>query len=95
MDRDPEIQEETFGGFNFLFPFGTSMVVGEKSFPILSSGPVSYPVNEAIMSMHKSQGNGRLFVIGSWRMFSDGYIEKEENEKVFDFILNNLGFMPE
>lgn len=91
MDRDPEIQEDSLGGLNFLYPFGTSMLIEEPVLPLLSSGPVSYPVNEVLMCMSQIQSSGKLFVLGSWRIFSDGYYEKEENEKVFEFIMNNIG----
>lgn len=71
------------------------MVVKEPSLPILCSGPVSYPVNEAVFSMYENENGGKLFVLGSWRIFSDGYIDKEENSKIFDFIMNNLGCLKE
>lgn len=43
------------------------------------------------MSMYESRKKGKLFVIGSWQVFSDEYFEKEENQKIINFILNNLG----
>ena len=57
----------------------------------MTSGSVSYPANECIMSMYESRKKGKLFVIGSWQVFSDEYFEKEENQKIINFILNNLG----
>jgi len=77
------------------------MKVKEPSIPILTSGSVCYPVNEIILSLYESEKNGKLFVLGSWKIFSDNYIEKEENKKIFDFIFWNLqpadenNFIPE
>lgn len=36
-----------------------------------------------------------LFVIGSWKIVSDSYLDKEENEKIIDFIIKNLGCIKE
>lgn len=89
-ERDPEIQEDTFGGFTFLYPFGTSLTVKSPAVAVLTSGTVSYPVNEALLAYYLSEGGGKLFAIGSWRIFSDGYFDKEENEKLINFVLENV-----
>ena len=101
LEKDDDVNYDKMSGFNFLYHFGTSMKVKEPSIPILTTGSVCYPVNETIMSVYESEKNGKLFVIGSWRIFSDEYLEKEENKKIFDFIFRNLqvlndnSFMPE
>lgn len=90
-DKDPEIQEDTFTGFSFVYPFGCSLLLAAPSIPILTSGSTSYPINEVLMSLTETKRGGKLFVLGSWRIFSDGYIDKEENEKILDFVMRNLG----
>jgi len=66
LDLDNEINTDNISGFNFVYPFGTSMKVKEPSIPILTSGSVSYPVNEAVLSLYESENHGKLFVCGSW-----------------------------
>lgn len=73
-----------------MYPFGSSLNVEKPSIPILTTGSVSYPSNECIMSFYESRKKGKLFVLGSWQLFQDEYFEKEDNKKIFTFILNNL-----
>jgi len=55
---------------------------------ILTSGPLSYPINGSVgaVYIHKG-GKGKLAVLGSVEIFSDEYYDKEENSKLFDFLL--------
>ncbi len=66
LDLDNDINTDNITGFNFVYPFGTSMQIKEPSVAILTSGSVSYPVNEVILSLYESENNGKLFVCGSW-----------------------------
>lgn len=59
---------------------------------ILTSGPISYPVNRPVMAAHKTKAGGKLIVLGSYTMFTDEYFDKEENAKIIDFILNYVSF---
>jgi intraflagellar transport protein 52 len=101
LEKDDDINYDNISGFNFVFPYGTTLRVKEPSIPILTTGSVCYPVNEVVMSMYESETGGKLFVLGSWKVFSDDYLEKEENKKIFDFIFSSLGernentFIPE
>lgn len=90
IDKDDDIEDENLTGFNFVYPFGGTLSVLKPSIPVLTSGSVCYPVNEALMALYRSKKNGHLFVIGSWKIFSDEYVDKDENIKIFNFILNNL-----
>jgi intraflagellar transport protein 52 len=38
----------------------------------------------------KSEGGGRVAVLGSTQLFTDQYFDKEENAKVFDIVLKWL-----
>jgi hypothetical protein len=49
---------------------------------ILTSGPISYPVNRPIMASYVSKNGGKLIVGGSYTMFTDEYYDKEENSKI-------------
>ena len=39
---------------------------------------------------NKGKGKGKLAVVGSCHMFSDQYIDKEENSKIMDVLINYL-----
>jgi len=75
----------------FIYPFGASLNVVKPGIPILSTGSVAFPLNRPVMAFyhHKSSG-GKLAAVGSAAMFSDNYIEKEDNAKIFDAVLKYL-----
>ena len=66
IEKDQDIIYDNITGFNFVYPYGTSMKVKEPSISILTSGSVCYPVNETLMSMYESEKGGKLFILGSW-----------------------------
>jgi len=75
------------GGLTFLYPNGASLNVQKPAIPILSSGPISYPLNRPIAAVYTSKTRkGRLMVVGSYLMLSDNYLEKEENFKLMEIL---------
>lgn len=46
---------------------------------------MSYPCDRPILAINQTKG--KLAVIGSTEMLSDEYFEKEENQKIFEFLL--------
>lgn len=82
---DAEEPEATANGLDFVYPSGATLSVQDPAIPILTSGPMSYPCDRPIMAAY--QGAGKLLVVGSTEIFSDEYFEKEENQKLFDFVL--------
>lgn len=55
---------------------------------LLGSGPLSYPSNRPLGTVYQTKnGKGKLAVIGSYDMFTDEYFEKEDNSKIFDFLI--------
>ncbi|KAI9361244.1 hypothetical protein DFJ73DRAFT_814531 [Zopfochytrium polystomum] len=75
----------------FVYPFGATLNVQKPAIPILASGTVSYPLNRPIAAAYVDQaGKGRLLVVGSGAMFSDQYMDKEENGKLFDVLIQFL-----
>ncbi|KAJ3114892.1 Intraflagellar transport protein 52 [Phlyctochytrium bullatum] len=75
----------------FVYPFGATLNVQKPGVPILSSGTMSYPLNRPIGAAYiHPDGHGKIVVLGSAEMFSDKYLEKEENAKVFDAIIKLL-----
>ena len=87
-DDDDFEKEKEQGGLDFVYPYGASLNIQEPSFSLLSSGPLSYPINRPIMGAYQSRG--KLAVIGSYKMFHDDYFEKEENQKIFEFLIRFL-----
>lgn len=55
----------------------------------LSSGTLSIPTNRPICAYCVNSNSGKLVVLGSYRILSDTYIDKEKNdalrEMIFDF----------
>ncbi|XP_062507358.1 intraflagellar transport protein 52 homolog [Corticium candelabrum] len=75
----------------FVYPFGATLNVQKPSVAVLSSGSVSFPLNRPVCAFYKSSsGYGRLAVMGSCHIFSDQYIDKEENSKLLDVIFQFL-----
>jgi len=74
----------------FIYPFGATLAVDKRSIPVLSTGSVCFPLFRPICAFHKAKDKGKLCVIGSHMIFSDQYIDKEENNKLQDVIIKWL-----
>lgn len=81
----------------FVYPYGASLNVDKPARPLLSSGPVSYPMNRPIAAVweadlipNSNQTRGRMVVIGSVDIFGDDWIDKEENAKLCDVLFSWL-----
>ena len=82
QDDGVDVADE-HGGLSFLYPYGCSLNVQKPGIPLLSSGPLAYPLNRPLAGIYTSKARkGRLMVVGSYQVFSDDYIEKEENFKL-------------
>jgi intraflagellar transport protein 52 len=80
--------------FSLVYPYGSSLNVQRPSIPLLSSGPISYPMNRPIAAMWESETvnnagarRGRMVVLGSVEIFSDDWIDKDENSKLCDILM--------
>lgn len=79
------------GGLNFVFPFGASLNVQKPASAILSSGPISYPINRPVAAVYTPKARkGRLLVCGSVSLFADDYLDKEDNSKLQDIFFRWL-----
>ncbi|XP_068677841.1 intraflagellar transport protein 52 homolog [Montipora foliosa] len=75
----------------FVYPYGATLNVVKPAVSVLSSGSVSFPLNRPICAFHSSRySKGKLVVLGSVHMFSDQYLDKEENAKVQDVMFQWL-----
>ena len=62
------------------------------AFPILGTGPVSYPTERPVIAGYVDKKNGgKIVVCGSLRMFDDEFIKNEDNAKVLDGLMKYLG----
>eukprot|EP00928_Gymnodinium_smaydae_P079521 TRINITY_DN63423_c0_g1_i1.p1 TRINITY_DN63423_c0_g1~~TRINITY_DN63423_c0_g1_i1.p1 ORF type:complete len:449 (-),score=78.09 TRINITY_DN63423_c0_g1_i1:89-1435(-) len=90
-DADMAALDKDGGGLEFVFPYGATLNVQKPAIPILSSGPISYPLNRPVAAVCNQGGSaGRICALGSVRMFDDDYFETEKNRQVLDTLLRWL-----
>ncbi|XP_062589670.1 intraflagellar transport protein 52 homolog [Saccostrea cucullata] len=75
---------------SFLYPYGATLNVMKPATALLSTGSVSFPLNRPVCALYENRNRGKLVVLGSVHMFSDQYIDKEENSKVLDVLIRAL-----
>ncbi|KAK3591240.1 hypothetical protein CHS0354_010606 [Potamilus streckersoni] len=75
---------------SFLYPYGATLNVMKPAVAVLSTGSVSFPLNRPVCALHAQRGKGKLAVLGSAHMFHDQYIDKEENSKILEVLINFL-----
>lgn len=85
-DDDEDMQNTGLSGYQFVYPFGCTFMVNHPAIKILTSGPISYPVNKALAAYCKTKNGGSIIVLGSYEMISDNYIGLEENIKFVNFL---------
>ncbi|XP_033823092.1 intraflagellar transport protein 52 homolog [Periophthalmus magnuspinnatus] len=71
----------------FVYPYGATLSVMKPAVAVLSSGSVCFPLNRPVLAFYQGKEAGKLAVLGSCHMFSDQYIDKEENGKILDVLL--------
>lgn len=87
-DEEEDYQKESKRtGVDFVYVNGSTINVSAPAYPILTSGPLSYPCNRPITAVYQHKSKGKLLVCGSLNMFNDDYFDLEENSKVLDFFL--------
>ncbi|XP_067126224.1 intraflagellar transport protein 52 homolog [Centruroides vittatus] len=76
---------------SFLYPYGATLNVAKPAVAVLSSGSVAFPLNRPVCALYVNpKTDGKIAVLGSSHMFSDQYIDKEENNKIKDVIFQFL-----
>jgi intraflagellar transport protein 52 len=88
--KDDLQSKEENGGLKFVYPYGATLNVRKPSFPILSSGPISFPANRPVAAFYMSPKRGKLFVMGSMMFFEDEFFEKEDNQKIQEAVFKWL-----
>merc|ERR1719230_493211 len=80
------VEDGTGPQFPFVYPYGATLSVQKPAVPVLSSGPISYPLNRPLCAAAEA-GKGRLLVLGSVRFVDDDYIDAEKNWFLFHELL--------
>ncbi|KRX07177.1 hypothetical protein PPERSA_00087 [Pseudocohnilembus persalinus] len=87
-EEDEYTKEQNRGGLDFVYVNGATLKCDNKAIPFLGSGPLSYPSNRPVGCAYiDKKSQGKLVVMGSYEMFTDEYFEKEDNAKIFDFLI--------
>lgn len=91
-DADIANASKDNGGLEFIFPYGATLNAQKPAIPILSSGPISYPLNRPVGAVYNPNkvAAGRICVLGSVRMFDDDFLELEKNRQLIDTLLKWL-----
>uniref|UniRef100_A0A3P8VKG6 Intraflagellar transport 52 homolog (Chlamydomonas) n=1 Tax=Cynoglossus semilaevis TaxID=244447 RepID=A0A3P8VKG6_CYNSE len=88
------IEDENIGNnaqaLTFVYPYGATLGVMKPAVAVLSTGSVCFPLNRPVLAFYQGKESGKLAVLGSCHMFSDQYIDKEENSKIMDVVLQWL-----
>ncbi|KAM3173550.1 hypothetical protein ACTXT7_012290 [Hymenolepis weldensis] len=83
--------EETL---QFVYAFGATLNVAKPAIVLLSTGSAAFPLNRPVCAISEIENpngpTGKLAVVGSVAMFTDAYINKEDNGKIFDVLLSFL-----
>lgn len=95
--RDKQSRDASEDKLAFVYPYGATLNVHKPARSLLSSGPISYPMNRPIAAIWESDTvaelgakRGRLMVFGSVEIFGDDWLDKEENGKMCDTLLSWL-----
>ncbi|XP_059149492.1 intraflagellar transport protein 52 homolog isoform X2 [Physella acuta] len=87
MDEDSNNAQ----ALSFLYPYGATLNVVKPASAVLSTGTVCFPLNRPVCGLYSSKHHkGKIAVLGSVHMFSDLYLDKEENNKILDVLIQYL-----
>jgi len=83
------------GGLEFVFPYGATLNAQKPALPVLSSGPISYPLNRPVAAVYpdpsaQKPGHGRICALGSVKMFDDEFLDLEKNKQLLDALVRWL-----
>lgn len=77
-----------------MYPYGASLNVAQPSVVVMSSGSIAVPTNRPICAFYSKSTRGKLVCLGSYKIFTDAYIDRERNdwlrELIFDFFDSEL-----
>lgn len=89
--EDEGVGKDEKAGLEYVYCYGSTVNTVHPAFPMLGSGPVSYPTERPIVAGYVDrQRGGKVVVCGSLRMFDDDFIKEEDNSKVLNGIMRFL-----
>lgn len=95
LNLTKNIQKENAKGLDFVYPFGCSIAMTQpvnqssKTIPLLTSGKLNFPYKDALLVVNEnSKTKGKVVACGSYKLLTNEYISKEENEKLIDVIFD-------
>lgn len=75
----------------FVYPFGCSLSVSKPSVAAFTSGLASFPVDRPVGALYfNEKSGGKLIAVGSGHMFSDKYIDQDNNDKLREMCIDFL-----
>ncbi|KAJ8940638.1 hypothetical protein NQ318_020695 [Aromia moschata] len=76
---------------SLVYPFGCTLSVSKPSVAAFTSGSASFPVDRPLGALYYDEKTGgRLAAFGSGHMFSDKYIDQENNDKFREMLFEFL-----
>ncbi|XP_061544791.1 intraflagellar transport protein 52 homolog isoform X1 [Phycodurus eques] len=75
---------------SFVYPYGATLNVIKPAVAVLSTGSICFPLHRPVVAFYQGKETGKLVVVGSCHMFSDQFIDKEENSKILGVVLQWL-----
>ncbi|XP_054169236.1 intraflagellar transport protein 52 homolog [Oppia nitens] len=87
QDNEDTIQIQNI---NYVYPFGATLNVAKPATAVLSTGSLALPLHRPVCAFYNQSTNGKIVVLASSHIFSDTYIEKEDNSLLKDVIINYL-----
>lgn len=91
LNEDGGMKDEK-SGLEYVYSYGATIKTVHPAFPLLSTGPVSYPTDRPVLAGYVDRNKGgKVLVCGSLRMFSDEFLKNEDNSKILNGIMRYLG----
>ncbi|XP_022696737.1 intraflagellar transport protein 52 homolog isoform X2 [Varroa jacobsoni] len=90
LEVDSAQEKRNSQGLAFVYPYGATLNVSRNSIALLSTGTACFPLQRPVCALHQGPNSGRIVVLGSCHMLADLYIDKEENNKIQDIIMQLL-----
>lgn len=97
LGSDEELRgDRPIEGFSFVYPHGCSLSLLNSSenkaqgpaTPLLTTGALNFPVREAVMALRRVPSGGRVLLSGSFRLFADEYLAKEQNAQLVGVVFD-------
>ncbi|XP_077459685.1 intraflagellar transport protein 52 homolog [Stigmatopora argus] len=89
ISEDDNIGNNT-QALSFVYPYGATLNVMKPAIAVLSTGSICFPLHRPVLAFYQGKETGKLVVVGSCHMFSDQFIDKEENSKILSVVLQWL-----